>query len=299
MHIFSKCVLITSTLCLSFFNAAAQEEEPAAYVVNNEFNLYQASKGNKALVFVNNAYIRSEPTSKSSLIDSIPLGTTVEFVDDDGLNPTSLRGMYLPWHKIQYQSENKSKTGYIWLGLLSLNQTVDSLSGNTFIYGFDWKSQENDNPYYWVEAKVLDKHKSLIGQQSFAYYPGDQSYCSAELTAGMGIPNALNTYSIRFNAEACGIATETYNLSWNGTKFTTLPKTTSVSDAGVFYYDENLIYPNNHRLGNQIILKQCEEGEAENYEETDTEIQYTIKKREETYQFDGNTYQKIAEKIIK
>jgi hypothetical protein len=279
----------------------AQEQEPAAYVIYDEYNLYHTSKDSIALVFVNMAYVREQPTSKSNLLDSIPLGTKVKFIEEQGLNPTSLRGMHLPWHKIEYITNNQENSGYIWLGLLTLDKIYDQKSGNTFLYGFSWKSNELENEYYWVEAKMLDKNNNLINSKSFPYYPGGQSYTTASLTKDSGIPNSKNIFSVNFHGEACGISSEQNSLSWDGSTFTTLPKTVAVSDAGVFYYSEELLLPNKHKLGKDIILKICEEGEVQEYDDTDpeAELKYTVKKKEETYKWDGKEYAKTMVKEIK
>ena len=298
--IFTPRVLILFILILLFSVKAKSQEEPAAYLVNSDFNLYHTTKDSTALIFSNIAYIRSQPTSKSSLIDSLPIGTEVKFMEEDGLNPTSLRGMYLPWHKVEFNMNHEKKTGYIWIGLLSLDYTIDPSTGQTFMYGFAWKSPEESN-YYWVEAKVLDKNRKLIGNKGFAYYPGEQSYTSGELLEPMGIEHAKNIYTINFMGEACGIASENNLFSWDGAQFRSLPKLTGVSDAGVFYYIEELIFPKDHKLGNDIILKTIEEGEAEEYEldnPTD-EIKFKVSKKQETFKFDGNAYNMIAEKKLK
>jgi len=298
MKFYAYLLFLTAVLYLNIKPAYSQEA--AAYLVYDDYNLYHTAKDSTALVFVNMAYVRDEPSSKSNLIDSIPLGTSVKFIDEQGLNPTSLRGMYLPWHKVEYQSNKQKKTGYIWLGLLCLDKVVDSKSGNTFMYGFAWKSNEESEDYYWVEAKVLDKNKTIINSKSFPYYPGGQSYTNGELSSGKDIPNTKNIYSIKFLGEACGISSEDNLFSWDGLNFTTLPKTVAVSDAGVFYYSEELILPNKHKLGKDIILKVSEEGEVEEYDDSDldAELIYKVKKKEETFQWDGSIYKKVSERTL-
>ncbi|OYD44207.1 hypothetical protein CHU00_18105 [Sphingobacterium cellulitidis] len=294
--------LIFSTIALfALVNSVAMaQEEPAAYVVNDEYNLYLTQKDSTALVFANMAYIRKEPSTKSELKDSISIGTEVKFLDDVGLNPMSLRGMYLPWQRVEYKKDNQVKTGYIWLGLLSLGHTYDKSSNNLFMYGFAWKSNEVNENYYWVETKVLDKDRQLLGTNSFPYYPGGQSYTTAELQKNTGLEDAKRIYSIKFLGEACGIASEYHALAWNDQGFIPLPKTSSVSDAGVFYYSEELIYPNQHKKGKDIILKRIEEGEAdEDQLDSNEEIQFQVKIKEETFQKNGNTFQKIAERSLK
>ncbi len=283
------------------YKSKAQDQEPAAYAVDATYNLHHTQKDSTSLVFVNMAYIREEPTAKSNLIDSIPLGTPVKFLDEDGLNATSIRGMYLPWYKIEYQLNNTKKTGYIWLGLLSIDSKIDPKSGNKFLYGYAWKSEDEYGNYYWVEAKALDKNKQLISSISFPYYPGEQSYSYSEIVENDGLPNTKFLYSIKFLGEACGIGSEDNMFAWNGQNFTALPKTVSVSDAGVYYYGEELVLPNQHKQGKDIILKLTEQGETEDYDEVESleELEFTIIKTEETYQWNGTSYKKIGVKTIK
>lgn len=298
MKLLSALLIIFS---LFIFNIQqAKSQEPAAYLVYDDFNLYHTSKDSSALVFVNMAYVRSEPSSKAELLDSIPLGTEVKFVEELSLNPISLRGMYLPWHKIEYQKANQKKTGFIWLGLLSLDHVQNKKSGETFMYGFAWKSNEELENYYWVEAKILNTNKELLASKSFPYYPSEQSYTLSELNTKPGLNYAKSIYAIKFLGEACGIASEENYFAWDGEQFTTLPKTTSVSDAGVFYYAEELVFPKKHQLGNDVILKISEEGEAEFEEEAnpEEEINFKISKKEETYQRNGNAYLKVSERTI-
>lgn len=298
MKYFSTLLFLFTLLSLHPQQLKAQEA--AAYLVYDDFNLYHTSKDSSALVFVNMAYVRSEPSSKSELLDSIPLGTEVKFMEESSLNPISLRGMYLPWHKIEYHKDNQKKSGFIWLGLLSLDHELNKKSGETFLYGFAWKSNEELENYYWVEAKILNKNKEMIASKSFPYYPGEQSYTLGELNTKPGLNYAKSIYAIKFLGEACGIASEENYFAWDGEQLTTLPKTTSVSDAGVFYYAEELVYPNAHKLGKDIILKRSEEGEAE-YEEDanpEDEIKFKVSKKEETYQRNGNAYLKVSERTI-
>ena len=276
-------------------------QEPAAYAQDDNFNLYHTFKDSSARVFVNMAYIRTEPSSKSQLQDSLALGTPVTFLDDEGYHATFIRGMELPWHRIQYQADGKTRTGYIWLGLLSIDQQVDAKTGQLFMYGFAWKSNDPNDAYYWVEAKVLDKNLQLLNTKGFPFYHAEQSYSMSELQQGNSIATAKQTYSIRFLGEACGISSIHQALAFDGKQLILLPRTSSVSDAGVYYYDEELKFPKKHQLGKDIVLKTIETGEAEDYDMDNPpeELKYKISKVEETYQWDGQLYRKVAEKKIK
>lgn len=293
---------IKTLLVLGFFlNSAvsmAQDSEVArearAYIEEDTFTIWNVSDKKEAVIFANMAYIREEPNSKSLLLDSLPVGSAIKFIGNGAYNQTFIRGMELPWYHIEYTVNNKKKKGYIWLGLVSLDVKKDPKTGNQFIYGFPWKSNEEDNIYYWCELKVLDASKKVIASKSFPFYHNEQSYTIAEFTEPNGTPEAKSIYSIQFLGEACGISTQVFNFAWTGNKLIDLPKTTSVSDAGVFYYSEELLFPNQHKKGKKLIVKAIEEGESETdiNDETVSEIKYKVKKSEETYEWDGTNYVK-------
>jgi len=287
-RLLASLFLISFLCCFSHF-AQAQEEEPAAFVVADDYNLWYVNTEKDAAIFANMAYVRKMPSTNSALVDSIPMGTPIKFLDNAGYNPMQLRGMYLPWYKIAYKINNQQKTGYIWIGLVSLDKKVDPSTGNTFLYGIAWHNDEES--YDWVEAKVFNKNQQLIAKAGFANYRGEQSYCTSELTESENLKDSKLIYNVIFSGEACGIPTTTFGFAWDGTNLNALPKISSVSDAGVYYYSEELEFPKKYTKGNQLIIKKMEEGEV--IDDTKEELEYKIKKSEERYSWDGKKYHLI------
>lgn len=293
----NKSILVVNKyllLCFSFLSILSlqrvqAQEAAAAYEVIEDFNLWQTHKDKEATIFANVAYIRQEPSTKSSLIDSIPVGTAIKFLEDEGLNRTEIRGMNLPWYKISYEINKEKRNGYIWLGLVALDCKKDPKSGNSFLYGISWTN--NEQSYDWIEAKVLDKNNQLIQKHGFAHYMGGQSFAHSEFTEDKRLKDTKAIYNIIFAGEACGIPTVTYGYAWDGTNLHSLPKVSSVSDAGVYYYNEELDFPKPTKPGNQLIVKKIEEGEV--IDDSKDELEYKIKKSEEHYSWDGKSYQKL------
>ncbi len=285
--------LLVTLLCLfSVCQQAQAQDEPAAYeVLANQANFWNPHADKPASIFVNMAYIRQEPSSRSQLIDSLAIGTPITFLNDEAINPTLIRGMLLPWQRIRYHKNNHAKEGYIWIGSVSLDQQRDEQSGLTFMHGFAWASVQDENNYYWVEAKVLDKQNQLLHSKGFAYFPSDQSYTTMELHNNRGLQHSKNILEIFFSGEACGISTETFNLSWNGSQLYELPKTMGVSDAGIFYYGEELKYSKQKVEGKQLIFKDIIQGEV--IDETAEEPKYKETKKQERYTWDGQKYQQL------
>lgn len=279
-------LFLISFLCFQSQFTFAQEEEPAAFVVADDYNLWYVNTEKEAAIFANMAYVRKMPSTKSALVDSIPMGTPIRFLENGGYNAMQLRGMYLPWYKIAYEVNNQQKTGYIWIGLVSLDKKVDPATGNTFLYGIAWHNNEEN--YDWVEAKVFDKNQQLIAKSSFANYRGEQSYTTSELIDSENLKDSKLIYNVNFSGEACGIPTTNYGFAWDGMDLNVLPKISSVSDAGVYYYSEELEFPKKHKMGNQLIIKKMEEGEV--IDDTKEELEFNIKKSEERYSWDGKKY---------
>ncbi|MEI5984850.1 SH3 domain-containing protein [Sphingobacterium sp. PU5-4] len=277
--------LSLAMMSISFSFAQA----PAAYEVVEEFNFYQVHDQKETLVFANMAYIREEPSTKSKLLDSLALGTELKYIGADAINPTLIRGMKLPWYYIEYVLNGQKKRGYMWAGLLAVGSNVDKKTGNTFLHGIAWQNQEEDNNYYWTELKVLDKNKQLIDTESFAYLPSSQSFSYNEIADAQGLANSKNIIKVSFSGESCGIYTFDFYFSWDGKQLHSLPETSSVSDAGIFYYSEELVLPNTHNKGKQIIVKRIEQRESESdiNDETVSEVIYKVEKSEEIYEWDG------------
>ena len=83
-----------------------------------------------------------------------------------------------------------------------------------------------------------------------------------------------------------------YHTSQVSLKLINLPSRYSVSDAGVFYYDEKILFPSEHKRNNQLIYKYIEEGEAKDDDTLGPD--YRISKREEHFQWDGDKFVKLT-----
>lgn len=64
----------------------------------------------------------------------------------------------------------------------------------------------------------------------------------------MGLEGIQYIHRVGFHGEACGISTTHYYLGWNGENFVVMFSKSSVSDAGVSYYEEKILFPSEHNL---------------------------------------------------
>lgn len=256
----------------------------AAFEVS-EFNLWNKHPNDTAYVFADKAYIRSLPSASGKIIDSLTHGSAV-YIKSKAYNPTTIRGFEAPWQKIIYQQNNQIREGFIWLGLLDLSSNKDKI-GNNFIYGFlryD-NPEKHQNSGYTLQIKGFDKDKNLIAKCDYKLELNGQSYTDSKLLSNMGLENLDNIYRIGFLGEACGVATTHYYFSWNGKSMDYLFNKSSVSDAGIFYYEETILFPSEHKLADNLIIKDIEQGEV--IDEMADELKYKTKRKREKYSWDG------------
>lgn len=266
--------------CLVFLLSHAQEQ-PAAYLLNEEYNLWNFQKGDTAYVFADVAYIRDHPDTKSKLVDSLQEGTMV-IIESEGYNDSKIRGFHAPWHKVSFIKDKDKKEGFIWLGLLALN-SLQSREGEQFLYGFKKfiPETEHTGSHYDAEIKVFDKDKKALARAVYQADINGQTGTETKLLTGMGLKNIKNIHRAAFLSEACGIASQYYYFAWNGQDLIHFPTKMSVSDAGVFYHDETLLFPSEHKGDPTMIFKKIVEGEniddnldEPNYKETKSQIKY-------------------------
>ncbi|SMG43989.1 hypothetical protein [Sphingobacterium psychroaquaticum] len=285
--------LIAILICVCSLSGHAQQDEPAAYAVNEEFNLWNKNKGDMAYVFADVAYIRDNPGLYGKVIDSLQVGAPV-IIRSEGYNTMMIKDFYAPWHKIEYLVGSSKKEGFIWLGLLAFNINKDN-EGNIWLYGFNkYMNRSNDeSTVNLCEVKLLDKNTNLIAKTSYLVTMGGQTYTDAKVFGNMGLEGIRAIHRVGFHGEACGISTEYYYIGWTGSDFVRLPGKSSVSDAGVFYYNEKLLFPSEHNLDPTLIIKDIEEGEVIDIDAE--ELEYKIKKKRTKYLWNGQVASEIIE----
>lgn len=275
------------------FNVQLQAQKAEAYLVDEQMNWWNLKLNDEAIVFADVAYIRDYPSTNALLLDSLKNGDRVQIISE-GYNPSTIRGFHAPWHKIRYQTNGKIKEGFIWLGLLALGKETNE-SGELFMYGFLRKNKEtyNDNGSYLLELKSLDMFSNLLSRVYYPAYLYEQTFVESKVFDNMGLEGLKSIHRIAFLGEACGISSNYYYFGWNGKKLIPLFEKTTVSDAGIFYYEERILFPSEHNLDNSLIIKDIEQGEA--IDENAEEIKYKIKKERKKYRWNGNTIAEIIE----
>lgn len=285
-------MLFIVVFALTLQNLYAQAQNLDAYEVN-EFNLWNKHINDTAYIFADKAYIRDSPNTKGKVIDSLVHGTQT-IIKSQPYNPTTIRGFKAPWQKISYLQNNQYKEGFVWIGLLDLGSSKDDRDNN-FIYGFlrydnSAKSEDFD---YILEIKCIDKNNNLVNRLKYPIQLNGQTFTSSKLLSNMGLADINSIFRIGFIGEGCGIPTTHYYFSWNNTSLDYMFDKSGVSDAGVFYYEEKILFPSEHKLDDSLIIKDIEEGEV--IDENADELKYKITRKREKYSWDGKVIYQILE----
>jgi hypothetical protein len=282
----NRFYLLMIFLCFAFaMNAAAQTKD------NTEYNVWNIQKDSAYSIFAKKAFVRSEPSLKGSLTDSLTAGASV-VVTEQTTKFETVKNMYAPWVKVSYQNNGAQKTGYIWLGSIGI-QTQRQGDAN-FIFGIDRlekdaKRSEGEFTFYKyaVQLKAITGD-TLADQKEWKIDGGEFAVFTQMILLGdTRLQNLQNVIRISSGGEACGIPTNYYYYGWTGQHFLPLPGKYSVGDAGVFYHTETLLFP--HEKGGQPnkIIKLSEEEEVLQ-EETETQKEKVKKSNsKEVYVWNG------------
>lgn len=256
---------------------------------DDEVNLWNIQLGQQATVFAENAYIRSGPSLTSAVTDSLRAGTEVTIVSAPHKS-ANIRHFYAPWYEITYINDHQKKHGFIWLGLLALDKQTDS-QGFQYLFGFDQFVQTKaieEQDHFLTSIKRLAPDRSLVSSYSYRFPFAGQLIAQGKLLSGMGLENVQHIFRMEFLSEACGVPSDYYYVAWTGQHFIGLPHRSSVGDAGVFYHDEKIQFPSEHRKNKNIIYKYIEDGEMLD-EETGN---YKVSRRLEAFKWDGYKFTK-------
>lgn len=286
-------VAVLFCLCLPI-GLQAQESGKTGIIEHN-YDFWNLHAGDSSFVFAPKAYLRSEPHLNAAIVDSLATGAKV--IVQNLYHPlTVVNGLRTPWVHVSYEQLGQIKQAFVWQGLLSINaqKTKDGL---LFMNGIKQSATKTttygEQAYYVLALKVLDSTK-IIASKDWQHDYGEQSYIEGRLFGNLGLSNCSNIYRLGIMGEACGIASVFYYFSFHNNQLFSLPGKQLVGDAGMYYYEETLLFPSEHKGAANIIIKKTEEGvnEEDDYDKNGDPI-FKIKKSSQKFQWNGSKYHKI------
>lgn len=240
------------------------------------------TKGESRYIYADKANIRKALQMNSEVVDKLSAGQEIT-IEEEGPVDT-IDGNDGFWLLISYKKNSEPNKGYIWSHNLS---HVQLRRGNVkFVYGIEKRLKNTEDGNDLIFNIKAIRNDSIVSRKIFAINSESKNYIAGKIIQTESLSGVEYIIQLTFSGEACGIGSYNFHYAWNGNKMLELPSTFSVSDAGVYYHGEYMVFPNENQLIQNLILKVVADG---HYPEEDPEAADMIIKHKTTYyQWDGN-----------
>lgn len=199
---------------------------------------FEFEEGSKEVLYGDNVTLRKQPSKDAAAIDTLDIGTEVKILKKMDEKVT-VNGLETNWYKVKC---NKG-TGYIAGGLIALDS-----------------KDYNGGKYMVITAKADDRDKVRVRYLKDGEYYGKErdlyTYTFYITTQGnKGVEGIESMLLINLFAEACGVDGGISYIFNDGEKLIDAIHCSSIGDAGAFWFNEELKFPEDLGWGTSIIYE--------------------------------------------
>lgn len=219
---------------VSFTLSNSKIQESCIYTFNFQ-------KGTETYIFGEKVNVRKTDSINSKVITVLPIATKIKILERSEKYYVN-NGYKEYWYLIEY---GQAMTGYVWGGMLSLNYYRDGeYIFLTAVNSFSIKNGLGGETRLVKNGKLLSTvifkphYFDLTDPPVYGYRVFSKLYSN-----GKKLKNVDSVYEIGFQYEACGYPNGSVYIARIKNKLVKLLKITSVAEAGVFHYDEEIIFP--------------------------------------------------------
>ena len=180
------------------------------------------------------------PSKKSPVIEHLSMNASLT-VDTAIQVDYSLLENRPEFYKVRY----KGKKGYVPSTELANYKIVDSLTQTTFLFYFNTEQEQH------LEESYTEYHYNLFYKELYNNSIVQEGYLKLSddlfqlfLTDPRGLSDINKLFIIDYFSEACGEDGGKDYYTWTPGNFNFIAHMAEVGDGGVFYFVENLIFPN-------------------------------------------------------
>lgn len=235
-----KTILIISGFifsCLCF----GQDEDNRIVSVYYEFE-----EGSRELLYGDKVVLRKQASRDSEALDTLSIGTELLIIKR--MQETiEVNGAESNWYKVK----SGKKTGFVPGGLIALDHK--EINNDQFLVIL---AGDKENPV--VRCRVLKQDGNYYGHESQINTP----VFYVEVFDDRGVDSIENMLCVNLFAEACGVDGGQIYLFNDGNRLIEAIQLSSISDAGVFWFNEKLTFPEDEYGYPGAILYEREVGEA-------------------------------------
>ncbi len=238
-----KIAIFLFAALVASFTSTAQETK--VYSVYNDL-----IDGNIYHLFATDVKLRKEPNASSEVLKTLAIGEKVSVLEKTKETMT-YQGELANWYKVKYNG----LTGYVLRSLIAINyQKIDS---TTYLFNAA-RINEMDN----LNVRVLRADGKLINQK----HRLNNGNFEIRLNHSRGLENVQEIIFIHYFAEACGVDGGGIYLFYDGEKLIQAAELQSVADADLFWYVEELIFPDEDESLKNKVRYTRESGETMDYD---------------------------------
>ena len=206
--------------------------------------------GQIVYLFGDQVQLREAPTLKSKVLKTLPIGMHM-IVKEKHENSWPYKGVDHHFYKVDYKGTN----AYVLGGLLALEKKV--INNVTHLFG---RSKSGDEDYLLIrtvqeDGSFKEKSTRLSNGQFYLTNMGAK-----------GLPDIEGMLLVDYLAEACGVEGGGIYLFQEEGKLHQVARISQVSDAGTYYFWEELIFPED-KYGTAGKIRYKKEV-GENFDET-------------------------------
>lgn len=190
-------------------------------------------KNSEAYLFGNNVKLRQKPSTESLELENLPILTKLILLEKTKIKQT-INGVESSWIKIKA----KNKTGYILDNFISSSY----LSTNTNIF-LTRIIKENDTLF--LDMRKIDIKDNDDATQIKLKIPHNN--ISIKTSKNKGLEGISNIIYINYISEACGMEGGGKYLFIRNGKILKELEINQISDAGIFWKTEKILFPENDK----------------------------------------------------
>lgn len=208
-------------------------------------------EGSIERMYGDNVILRKKPDVTSNALDTLSIGQEIEIVRkmEDTIR---INGRRSNWYKVKVNGA----VGYVAGGLISLDHR--EIDGDLYLVIY----AQGDAYYSKVRCRVLRKDGEFYGRE---FQPNNDAFYLS-VSGNRGIEGVENMLCIHLFAEACGVDGGQVYLFNDGERLIEAIHLSSVSDGGVFWFGEEIKFPDESYWGTNVCVYEREYGEPINEE---------------------------------
>ena len=243
---------------------------PASYAQDIQvFTTYNDLEIGKELhLFGTDVKLRKEPNASSEVLKMLAIGSKIKILQKSDETMTYQEDV-VNWYKVKYQD----LTGYVLRSLIAIH--YQEFGSSQFLFN---AFRATDNPT--IQVRILNADGSLIDKK----YGLNTDAFEINIDGSKGLDNVQNVVFVDYYSEACGVDGGGIYLFYDGEKLIKAAEIQQVADGGVFWYSEEIIFPDDDETLKNKIRYTRDAGEL--VDEETNQIESSVFSRE--YEWTGS-----------